>query len=89
MCPEQDPQVKEKETLEETSKDETMAFEIQQSTDNLFKVKGPYLPEFNYLYLREMKRRVKERKMGKNAKSNKRKAGISSPLLFFERTGLD
>jgi len=80
---EQDPQVKEKETLEETSKDETMAFEIQQSTDNLFKVKGPYLPEFNYLYLREMKRRVKERKMGKNAKSNKRKA-VDPPELDLE-----
>jgi hypothetical protein len=41
---------------------------------NLFKVKGPCLPEFNYLYLKEMKRRVKERKQEKDLRTNKRKS---------------
>lgn len=49
---------------------------------SLFKVKGPYLPEFNYLYLKEMKRRAKERKKEKDLRQNKRKSLAPTQGIF-------
>lgn len=62
------------EANESLPKDETtMETTGASAGSNLFKVKGPYLPEFNYLYLKEMKRRVNERKKEKNLRTNKTK----------------
>jgi hypothetical protein len=62
------------EANESLPKDETtMETTGASAGNNLFKVKGPYLPEFNYLYLKEMKRRVNERKKEKNLRTNKTK----------------
>ncbi len=45
---------------------------LQKEKVDTIKIRGPYFPEFSYLYVKEMKSRLKERRKEKDVKMLKR-----------------
>ncbi|KAL6040763.1 Condensin-2 complex subunit H2, partial [Balamuthia mandrillaris] len=61
---------------EESNKMEDEQEQEQEDVCSLRSVRGPYLPEFKYLYALEMKRRLNARKQVRESKHKKKKGGV-------------